>query len=95
MLCGSVACPLLARTLGRIAGGCGAAGTVVGIGCPWYTCKRLAISSQKSIFIPSLETIEKEISRGKKELLIGSNRQEETRTENYSTKLTTLHTNIQ
>lgn len=34
MLCGSVACPLLARTLGRIAGGCGAAGIVVGMGCP-------------------------------------------------------------
>jgi len=34
MLCGSVACPLLARTLGRIAGGCGAAGIVGGMGCP-------------------------------------------------------------
>jgi len=34
MLCGSVACPLLARTLGRIAGGCGAEGIVVGMGCP-------------------------------------------------------------
>jgi hypothetical protein len=34
MLCGSVACPLLARTLGRMAGGCGAAGTLVCMGCP-------------------------------------------------------------
>ena len=34
MLCGSVACPLRARTLGRIAGGCGAAGMVVDMGCP-------------------------------------------------------------
>lgn len=34
MLCGSVACPLLARTLGRMAGGWGAAGIVVDMGCP-------------------------------------------------------------
>jgi len=33
ILCGSVVCPLLARTLGRTAGGCGAVGTVVGMGC--------------------------------------------------------------
>lgn len=39
MLCGSVAWPLLARTLGRIAGGCGAAATVFCIGWPWKTCK--------------------------------------------------------
>lgn len=32
ILCGSVACPLLARTRGRMVGGCGAAGMVVGKG---------------------------------------------------------------
>lgn len=34
MLCGSVACPRLARTLGRITGGFGIEGTLVDIGDP-------------------------------------------------------------
>lgn len=48
MLCGSVACPRLARTLGRIAGGCGAAATVLVIGWPWKTCRRIIISSTQT-----------------------------------------------
>jgi len=48
ILCGSVAWPRLARTLGRIAGGCGAIATVVGIGWPWKTCRNTRISSTKT-----------------------------------------------
>lgn len=40
MLCGSVACPRLALTLGRIAGGCG----IEGIGWPWKPCKDWILS---------------------------------------------------
>ena len=47
MLCGSVACPLLALTLGRMAGGCGAAATVLEIGCPWKTCNNATIYMTK------------------------------------------------